>query len=140
MENSKLKFRAWDKNRNSWIEECDLIIESNERMWVGDANNPPLVQIEPKYVVFFTGFKDKNFKEIYEGDIVRIKEHALQRDEKGIGIYIDGNYVVKWSKEMELILAPSLESEEGWLLSKNLHYTEVIGNIFEHKHLLEGTE
>ena len=41
---------------------------------------------------------------------------------------------------MELILSVSLEDDDGWLLNRNVHYAEVIGNIYENPELLEGSE
>lgn len=154
----EIKFRGKAKMS---IEELDDLYLEHENWWVyghlvmygktpyivGDfievdseyTVNEFWVPVYPESVGQFTGLTDKNGKEIYEGDIVRIKGHALQRDKSGIGIDIDGNYVVKWSEKMELILSVSLEDDDGWLLNRNVHYTEVIGNIFQDGDLLRDS-
>lgn len=136
----EIKFRALDMITNKWVYGLPYR-EGSEGQWLNiQMENGISVVVIPESVGEFTGLKDKNGREIYEGDIVQIKDHAFQRDKYGIGIGIDGNYVVKWSENMELILSTSIDDDGGWLLNKNLCYVTIIGNIYEHPHLLNEVE
>jgi hypothetical protein len=82
---------------------------------VFDADEQPIIQQ-------YTGCHDSDNKEIYEGDIIHLKFN----DESV-------NLVVKWDKYMGLEF-----HNGGWTSMVHVDtHGEVIGNIFEHKHLLE---
>ncbi|MDO4912985.1 MAG: YopX family protein [Bifidobacteriaceae bacterium] len=78
-----------------------------------------------------TGLKDKNGKEIYEGDIVKYKyvvnaftgAVTYNKDFAGFGLVDDGGYFFTFGELAEDIYFSSLE---------------VVGNIYENPELLEG--
>lgn len=86
----------------------------------------------------FTGLKDKNRKEIYEGDILSYDRTVAYQYDKFIwvapvGINIDGSY------EMQ---CKQVDGDEGkinidWRIYPYQDHMEVIGNIYESPELLE---
>ena len=77
----------------------------------------------------FTGLKDKNGKEIFEGDIVLVKEvricEVIFHKEAGC-----------W--DLKLRNCISSESIGPVSPASYKYHTEVIGNIYENKDLIEG--
>ena len=76
----------------------------------------------------YTELQDKNGKEIYEGDIVKIK-----------GTYIGDNYIQSYNAQVIFENGSfNITGEASFdTLSVNTYYWEVIGNIYENKELLK---
>ena len=140
----ELKFRIWDRQAKAWSEnDCSLHCFSNWQIdpftgqltdFVGaidgdretryNANPAPNYYFrgseivnEPRYVlVQFTGMKDKNGVEIYEGDFIRF--------EKQEGV---------WSDQLNTITEVKYP-----FICGNAYLGEVIGNVMENPELLEA--
>ena len=79
-----------------------------------------------------TGLKDKNGVEIFEGDVVSVRNHPFQKTEKsGAGIEIDGDYVISWNEGDLTWCAGNL------LLARLKPYVTVAGNVWENPELLD---
>ena len=135
----EIKFRIFDKiipanGTEKELENPSGAIVSN---WDYILNSSYLIEgLQGKYPIMqYTGLKDKNGKEIYEGDIVKT-EQAIYQD---ISVIV-WEYVEFKLKSVRELPQSSLKRFEYGYIGPILKYFkfEIIGNIFENPELLQG--
>ena len=127
----EIKFRAWLKEERKMVNVETLFIGIN-RLCFGNSKTEDLFfrDFEEVELMQYTGFKDKNGKEIYEGDIMKYK-FPYDRRLKHISpvSYLDTQasfgIVDSYGNNIPL-----------YDITAN-NYFEIIGNIYENKNLLE---
>ena len=123
------KFRAWDKT-TSKLHVVNGIYCDNKKIHYIDDNRVRFVGFDNVIIMQSTGLKDKNGKEIFEGDIL-----AFETDDEVI------NVNVFWDEEHALFMFESKKYNEqeplAELVENNTYPFEIIGNIYENPELLE---
>lgn len=117
-----IKFRAWDKERKEMSHNPALIFDDTfgtYRIHGALASNLPVL-------MQYTGLKDKNSKEIYEGDILKIGNDLVEV--KWIEV---GNWMGEKQPMVGFISHGTIYKDSP---------IEVIGNIYENPELLEANE
>ncbi len=140
----EIKFRAWDNETNKYfeptyqsymgrLEELTIALSGRlqKRTCRGVADESTF---HGRYVVEqFTGLKDKNGKDIYEGDILAWHSNIYRKhDWAGFVLYRGAGFAVQESDK-------SYSSPE-WLdcaCRKDANIIEVIGNVHDNPELLE---
>jgi len=108
----EIKFRAWDGVKMRGVDKNDYFSIRNDGL---PSQNIDVVLTQ------FTGLRDSNESDIYEGDI--LDEHF-----KAIVSFKKGSYIVsnKYNKHVKGLLSDFLR-----LRTQAVDKCEIVGNIFE---------
>lgn len=132
-----IEFRVWSKKYNTYFELSGIHYENGKIDGIFAisgilAGIPDVIFLEPEDAVLeqSTGLKDKNGKEIYEGDIVSelVGDYRYSTAIKGVIEQYKGGWAIRWG-----------DIKNGY---SQLYYEqtvcEIIGNVHENPELLEG--
>ena len=116
--NRAIKFRAWDMLKKRWSnykinDGTVYFMDKNTGVWYGSYNK----RYKDFNLMQYTGIKDKNGKEIYEGDIV-----VNSDGDYGYVFFRDGVYNVRH------------DEYTGYLFDWDY---EIKGNIYENLEILK---
>lgn len=121
----EIKFRVWQKDKKVMMDVKEYDFE-NKEIWAENITGT-WYKDDGLEIMQYTGLKDKNGKEIYEGDIVKGHYYKEGIAYRFIGKvkYIGSKYEICGVKQY-IGLATELNSTY-----------EIIGNIYENPELLE---
>lgn len=127
------RFRVWSDFWKKYATEAELYMDGSADAVFEDDSGVPHHENTDLVVEFKTGLKDKNGKEIYEGDIV--SEEFEYGGEKTKTIW-----QVRWCDDecgFELHYVSGFEVDDCSLVADDEENCEVIGNVHENGELLE---
>lgn len=159
-------FRAWDAKTGKMITDKveaetnkftnTTLVTNHGVLYITTTKAGTKVELDTKHIVImqFTGLKDKNGKEIFEGDIVFVRPF-IDFKKYGIIKFVDGAFRVVWvlkahglNKNGEYLTFDSDVVEWEYIkrvfgediLGDVSSKIEVIGNIYENPELVDIVE
>lgn len=145
------KYRGFSKETKSWHYghgwfKTDLTEEYKQEKGIEDSailyTEGSPIECELKSMGQYTGLKDKNGREIYEGDLVRKQfEDGKIGDFFAVGQVVFGQwyagFIVQYKYDIYNKLERLSESmdKDGWIVANR--DMEVIGNIYEEPQLTQ---
>lgn len=132
----EIKFRAWDIIEKKFVDYGFSVDFEDGSIY--DDNQVTMNDVE---LMQYTGLKDKNGKEIYEGDLIKFTEI----DEDSCFGREDTNVVeVQWLEDIaqfRAIFKSGRRTELHFVVKlPTVVSCEIIGNIYESEHLIDNTD
>ena len=126
-----IKYRMWDKVEKEMIEWSELRKLHASLSYIEESE-----RLDARILMQYTGLKDKNGKEIYEGDIVRgvFRKGVIGKADITLGeirFYAPSFYICPHNESKFI-----MPFNDNILVEKNTCY-EIIGNIYENPELLK---
>ncbi len=142
----EIKFRAWIKDNELMITQNDFrdysMVSNGDGFGIVSDGN--WMNDDSFIIMQFTGLKDKNGKDIYEGDVLEFADKwEWYRGSYGIKMrFAEGSRLTELQEmydaepmERRVIEIPSCYE---WILSSEIQtYWHVIGNIYDNPELLK---
>lgn len=126
----KIVFRGKSKRNGEWLYGDLEYNRQKDIARIHTYNKDGMYEgqkiVDAETVGQFTGLFDKNGKEIYEGDIIRVNPTD------------SGIRYVKWDGKYAQFVSQMLHNEQYYLISHN--DSQVIGNVHDNPDLLKGGE
>lgn len=123
------KFRAYDSGSLSRMYQPDEVMVSDGNIWIIDEDS-----VSGEWIVNndlnlmqSTGFKDKNGKEIFEGDVLGTKDGLL-------------NGFIEYREDLGMFVNSLIRYNNFERLCNVASDREIIGNVYENQELLEDKE
>lgn len=124
-----IRFRAWHESFKGMLEVQTMEFVNGKLECIGVKSKNATKDIKGIVLMQFLDIWDKDYKEIWEGDILRIDDTPFPIN------------IVQWNiGGWALSKCGSIEDQFYHGLQDRLLKGRVIGNIFENKELLEGNE
>jgi len=121
----EIKFRIWNVDTNCWLTKIALLQDiscGRYNLFVNKNLNNIIIQQ-------YTGLKDRNGQEIYEGDLINFSWQAGYKE-----FYDDKNQEVFYNDESASFV---FGKDKSCMLDRVVYNTlEVVGNVFENPELL----
>jgi uncharacterized phage protein (TIGR01671 family) len=151
----EIKFRAWHLTEKRFIDVRNIDFEYDKIGYDshGEFNYSELDFLDRVVLQQYTGLKDSNNKEIYEGDIMASRGNYVTDEVDSEGNYLDLTNVVVWNKRNSRFGLTEAKKYFQYINKErdcpDLSYVwtcyittfrEVIGNIFETPELIEEIE
>lgn len=151
MEKRVIKFRAWDNIKKKMYQEIDIITPDDGRCVLRPDGSVQTTSSCSRYnIMQFTGLLDRFGKDIYEDDIIKLVGGTCnflpcgiypdQKHEIGAILIVSklpSGFTLQLPHHVGKLIPNMVGNVDNYLFWNHQQSLEVVGNIHEHKHLIE---